>query len=161
MLIGQRATTSAATRLVEAQLLVVFAMPFLLMGGGMVYVGLLALGPRKDIPELWICLPGGIAILGAFAGIAYWQWWRLPQLTVTRFAWDGANLVVETPARGCITRSVNALRSVTESRGRRGLLGWWLQLDDVGPVFLHAATPNAHQLVHAITPDTTRPAVDR
>lgn len=152
VLTGQRATTPVVERAAEALLVVAVAHPLLLMGGGMVFVGLLAIGPRKDIPELWICLPGGLALIGTFAGIAYWQWCRLPSLTVTRFAFDGSNLVIEAPARGCFTRAVGDLQAVTESRGRRGLLGWWLRFKGVGSVFLHVATPNAGQLVQEVTP---------
>jgi hypothetical protein len=74
-------------------MLALHAYPFLLMGGGMTLVGLLAVGPRKDIPELWICLPAGLALLAVFAGLSYWLWWRLPRLTVTRFAFDGSQVV--------------------------------------------------------------------
>ncbi|QDU23469.1 hypothetical protein [Urbifossiella limnaea] len=153
MLRGERAPTPVLDRLAEAALVVSVAFPLLLMGGGMILVGLLAVGPRrKDSPELWICLPAGLAILGVFVGIGYWQWWRLPRLTVTRFAFDGAEVVIEAPARGCVTRPVGALRSLTESRGRRGLLGWWVRFDGAGWVFLHGATPNAWQLVDQLRP---------
>lgn len=128
------------------------AYPFLLMGGGLTFVGLLALGPRKDIAELWICLPAGLTLLGVFAGLSYWVWWRLPRLTVTRFAFDGSEVMIGSLARGCVSVPTSALRSVTESRGRRELLGWWLRFTGIGSVFLHAATPNAWQLIQAITP---------
>lgn len=74
-------------------MLAVFASPFLLMGGGLTLVGLLAVGPRKDNPELCICLPAGLALLGTFAGLAYWMFWRFPRLNITRFAYDGAEVV--------------------------------------------------------------------
>jgi hypothetical protein len=124
--------------------------------GGQVLTGLLAVGPRKDIPELWICLPAGLALLGVFAGLAYWLWWRLPRLTVTRFAFDGPEVVIETPARGCFTVPARALRSLSESRGRRGLPGWWLRFEGVGAVFLHAGTPNAAQLIQELQAVATR-----
>jgi hypothetical protein len=117
------------------------------MGGGLTFVGLLAIGPRKDIPELWICLPAGLALLAVFAGISYWLWWRLPRLTISRFAFDGAGLVIETLAHGCSVHPLGALLSVTESRSRRRSLGWWLKFEGVGSVFLHALTPNGRQLV--------------
>ncbi len=151
MLTGERATTPVHHRVAEALAVAAHAYPFLLMGGGLTFVGLLAVGPRrKDIPELWICLPAGLALLGVFAGIGYWVWWRLPRLTVTHFAFDGSKVVVETPAYGCSVQPVSTLRSITESRGRRGVLGWWLRFEGVGSVFLHAQTPNGCQLVEQL-----------
>jgi hypothetical protein len=142
--------TPVFDRVVEALMLAAHAYPFLLMGGGMTFVGLLAVGPRKDISELWICLPAGLALLGVFAGLPYWVWWRVPRLTVTRFAFDGSVVVIEAPARGCFTVPTRALRSMSESCGRRGLLGWWLRFEGVGTVFLHVSTPNAVQLVQEV-----------
>ena len=121
------------------------------MGGGLVFVGLLALGPRKDVPDLWICLPAGMALLGVFFGVAIWNAWLLPRTTVTKFAFDESELVIETPARGCSTHPISDIRSIRESRGRRRLLGWWLRFDGAGRVFLHADTPNAARLARKLT----------
>lgn len=154
MLTGQRPTTPVSQRIVEALLLALHAYPFLLMGGAMTFVGLLAIGPRKDIPELWICLPAGLALLSVFAGQAYWQWWHLPRKTVTRFVFDGSQLFIESPAQGCFAKSIQDLGSVQESRGRRKLLGWWLRFRDDGAVFLHAEMPNARELVQSLYPLT-------
>jgi len=67
---GERATTPVRHRVVEAVSVAIHAYPFLLMGGGLIFVGLLAVGPRrKDSPELWICLPAGLALLGVFVGV--------------------------------------------------------------------------------------------
>lgn len=157
MLIGQRSTNAVLEGVAMTLLLAVAAFPFLLMGGMMTLVGLLALGPRRrDIPELWICLPAGLALLGVFAGVGYWLIWGLPRRTITRFAFDGVEMVLVVPAHGCITRPIAALRSVTESHGRRRLLGWWLRFDGARAVFLCVATPNAPQLV-----DNLKSVLDR
>ena len=155
MLTGERAKIPAIQRLAEVVTVAAFASPFLMMGGGLTFVGLLALGPRKDLPELWVCLPAGLALLGVFAGMSYRLGWRLPRLTVTRFQFDGTKLVIETPARGCVTLPAHAVLSVSEYRVRRRwrgrrLLGWWIRLADVGPVFLDVATSNAGQLVEQL-----------
>jgi hypothetical protein len=147
MLTGQRAPRTFRASVAETLLLAAHAYPFLLMGGAMTLVGLFALGPRKDIRELWICLPAGLALLGVFVGLAYWLSWRKPRLTITRFACDGSQAAIEAPARGCFTSLVEDLRSVVEERG-----GWWLKFEGIGWVYLDVATPNATQLVQAIRP---------
>ncbi len=157
MIAGSRAPTPVWSRIFEAMHLAAHTYPFLLMGGAMTFVGLLAIGPRRrDIAELWICLPAGLALLSVFVGLGYWLWWRQPQLTVTRFAFDGAEILVEAPAYGCFTLPVQDLRSVSESRGRRRLLGWWLLFDSVGSVFLDATTPHAWELLELLNPHVSR-----
>jgi hypothetical protein len=149
VLTGERIPESVLDRVASMVVYLAFMSPFLLMGAGMVLVGGLALGPRKDIPELWICLPAGLSLLGVFLPILWWAAWRVPALTVTRFALDGAELVVETPARGALTRPVEALRAITEERGPRGrgLRGWWLWFEGAGWVHLTRDTPQAAALV--------------
>lgn len=134
----------------QVLLLGVAAFPFLVMGGGLILVGLLALGPRRDISELWFCLPAGLALLGAFFGVAVWNVWLLPRRTITRFAFDDFELVIETPARGCSTHPVSDIQSIRESRGRRRVVGWWLRIEGAGSVFLLADTPNGAQLARIL-----------
>jgi hypothetical protein len=152
VLTGQRAPRTFIERVVVTLMLAAHAYPLLLMGGAMTFAGLLALGPRKDIRELWICLPAGLALLGVFLGLAYWLSWRKPRLTITRFAYDGSEVAIEAPARGCFMSLVGDLRSVVEEHGRHGLLGWWLKFEGIGWVYLDAATPNAMQLMQEIRP---------
>jgi hypothetical protein len=150
VLTGQRAPRTFLASVVETLLLAAHVYPFLLMGGAMTLAGLLALGPRKDMRGLWVCLPAGLVLLGLFAGLAYYLTWRMPRLTVTRFAYDGSEIAIEAPARGCFMSSVEDLRSVAEAHGRSRLLGWWLKFEGIGWVYLDAATPNAAELVQEI-----------
>jgi hypothetical protein len=152
VLTGERVPPTVVGRIAEAVIVVAFMSPFLGMGGGLTLLGVLALGPRKDIPELWICLPAGIALLLLCGGLLYWALWRVPRRTITRFAFDGSELVFEAPARGCVTRPIGALRSVVEERGRRGggLRGWWLKFEGVAWVYLTRSMPNAESLVGQI-----------
>ena len=150
MLTGQRKPESITVRVIAALQVAAHIYPILMVGIGMTFVGLLALGPRKDIRELWICLPAGLALLGVFVGFSYWLWWRKPRLTVTRFIFSGSELVIETPGRGCFTVALGDLEPPLESQARRGLLGWWLKFKGYGAVFLDSATPNATSLVEEL-----------
>jgi hypothetical protein len=123
-------------------------------------VGLLAVLPRKADTELWICLPGGLSLLLALGGLLYWALWQVPRLTVSRFALDGDELRLETPALGSVTRPLSELRWVIAAhrvRGRR-LLGWWLKFEGVSRVYLTRSTPNAEQLVLQIGPRAAKKA---
>lgn len=154
---GTRPSTPVWRRIVEAAHLAVHAYPLLLMGGGLCYVGLLAIGPRrKDIFELWIFLPAGLALVGIYVGIGYWLWWRLPRLTLTRFEFDGSELLIEVPSRDPFSVPIRDLSSLTESRGRRRLLGWWLRFDGMSSVFLDVATDNAVSLIDELRTLTGR-----
>src|SRR5215469_1184265 len=69
-----------------------YLLPWALMAGGLILVGILALGPRKkDIPELWICLPAGLALLATFIGLPWWLEGRSPPW-IQRFQCDGKTL---------------------------------------------------------------------
>jgi hypothetical protein len=149
VLTGERIPDSAFDRVLRAVVYSAFMAPWLLMGAGSALVGALALGPRTDIPELWVCLPAGLALLSVFGTLLWWCVWRVPALTVMRFALDGTELVVTTPARGAVACPVGAVRGVTEERGRRGrkLCGWWVRFAGVGSVYLTVDTPQAEALV--------------
>jgi hypothetical protein len=152
LLSGERTPNTILDRVSDAAVLLMYASPFPMMGGAMTWVGLLAIGPRKDIRELWICLPGGLALLGFFGALVYWIAWRIPRLTVTRFAYDGVQLALEVPARGRFARTADELQTVVEKRSRHRLLGWWLKFEGSGAVFLNAETPNAAELVQLLGP---------
>lgn len=144
----------------------VFTAPWLLVGGGMIVVGILALGPRKDIAELWICLPGGLAMLGLLAAAIYYAFVWLPALTICRFSFDGQKLVLATPKYCHISTTIGDLRSLTEARNRRSgtgrkLKGWWLRLDSVGLVYLSRQTENAELLVSQLRSALPGKAKDR
>lgn len=156
MLTGDLRPWAAGEQLALAVLALLFASPLLLMGGGMTLVGVLALGPREDIRELWICLPAGVTLLGAIAAALYYALIRVPGLTVTRLCLDGCDLVLETPQFGCLTFPSCHVRSVCEVRRRRARAGrkpkgWWLRIEPVGWVYLDSHTPNAGLLISQLS----------
>jgi hypothetical protein len=129
MLTAEVGPWTTGERVALAVLALLFASPLLLMGGGMILVGVLALGPRRDIPDLWICLPAGFALLGALAlAIAlYHALIRVPGRTVTRFCLDGYELVLVTPQLGFLTFPSCQVRRRRACAGRKPK-GWWLRL---------------------------------
>ncbi|MDX2036592.1 MAG: hypothetical protein SFX72_08065 [Isosphaeraceae bacterium] len=149
MLEGERPAESFFDRLLRATVSTAFLAPFLLMGVGMVIVGLLALGPRRDMPELLICLPAGLALLVLIVGVLWYVAIRIPSLTVERFAFDGAQLAIDLPKRGRFIGAVVPSIEIAEQRGRRGrgLRGWWLRFDEIGWIYLSKDFPNAGELV--------------
>jgi energy-coupling factor transporter transmembrane protein EcfT len=156
MLMGEIQSTTPGQRTLAALLILVFISPWLLMGGGMVVAGFLALEPREDIGELWICFPAGLALLGFLAVVMYYTFVWVPSVTISRFAFNGRELKLETPRFGCVTAAVADLRSVTEVRNRRRspgrkLRGWWLRLEGIGSLYLCRNADNAHFLVSQLT----------
>jgi hypothetical protein len=160
MLTGQQVPATTIGRLIHAVIYMVFFSPFLLIGGGMLLVGVLALGPRKDFAELWICLPAGLALLGFIGYFIYQEFWRVPSLTVTRFAFNGDELELAMRARRMVIRPADVVCEITEQRGvrGRGLLGWWLRLDGSGRVYLDRSTSNAEALIDQLRPIVHEPS---
>ncbi len=154
MIIGEQQPESLAGRLAGSILVVAFVTPWLLIGGGLALVGLLAIGPRKgDISELWLGLPAGGALFSLFVWVLYMHFWRLPRLTISRFEFDGATLAFVTRMYGAVTRPVGELRSVVEDfRRRSGLKGWWLKFQNSGWVYLSRNTSNGEELIRQIGP---------
>jgi hypothetical protein len=128
MLMGEEQPAPVPSRATASCLVLAFLIPWLVRGVGSTLVGLLALGPRRgDIPELWVCLPAGAGLLLLVGGVLYSYFWRLPRLTIARFACDG------TMASGRAPRLANAPQGPWESvaslpQGRYHLL---LMNDDV------------------------------
>jgi len=155
MLIGEKGPENIAARVAGHTMLIALLSPWFLMGAGSFLVGLMAVGPRRhDIPELWVCVPTGAALLLVVGLITHWFFWRLPRMTVSSFEYDGSTLVTTSPAQGTVARAIGDLRSVAEDRGRRGsrILGWWLGFEDGGRVYLSQHTSNAVELVRRIVP---------
>jgi hypothetical protein len=162
MLTGEVGPWTTGERVALAVLALLFASPLLLMGGGMILVSVLALGPRRDIPELWICLPAGFALLGAFAIALYHALIGVPGRTVTRFCLDGYELVLVTPQLGCFTFPICEVRSVCGVHSRRACAGrkpkgWWLRLEHFGWVYLASHTPNAGLLISRLSMTAREP----
>jgi hypothetical protein len=149
MLEGERPAESFFDRLLRATVSTAFLAPFLLMGVGMVIVGLLALRPRRDMPELLICLLAGVALLVLVVGVIWYAAIRIPSITVERFAFDGSQLAVDLPKRGRFVGTVGPSIEIAEQRGRRGrgLRGWWLRFDKIGWIYFSKDLPNAGELV--------------
>jgi hypothetical protein len=149
MLSGEMAPMGKADRLLQGAIYILFCSPFLLMGGGMFLTGVFALGPRKDMAELWICLPAGLALLSVFGIILYYIIWRVPSLTVLRFVFDGDEFVAQTPSKHLVIRAKEAIREILEERGQRGrvLIGWWLKIEKHGWIHLERSLPNGEALI--------------
>jgi hypothetical protein len=47
------------------------------MAAGLLYVGVGSLF-RKDGDDLWVCLPGGLALSAVLVGVPWWLWYRPP-----------------------------------------------------------------------------------
>lgn len=153
MIAGELPPGSRVSSVGGASIVVAFLTPWLIMGGGLTLVGVLAIGPRRtDAAELWICLPAGVALLAGVGFMAYWHFWRVPRQTIAKFEFDGAVLSYHNHRDGAVTLRVAELRSFIEQRGRRSyrLRGWWLKIDGRGWVYLDRYTSNAEELVRQL-----------
>jgi hypothetical protein len=134
-----------------------YLLPWVLISGSMIVVGALALGPWKgDIGELWICLPGGLALGAALVGVPLWLWRRSPPW-VRRFAYDDEMLAVATRAGSVETRPVCEVAAVSEYyRRRRELVGYRVTFRDGRSVILSLRVTNAYQLYVMLKQATRR-----
>lgn len=129
-----------------------YLLPWVLMSGGLILVGILALGPRRnDIPELWICLPAGLALATTLAGVPLWFWWRSPAW-IQRFEYDGRIFSYAfnagQPSRN---RSLQEVASISEyHRRKQGLLGYRITFRDGTCILLSRQVTNADQLYAAL-----------
>jgi hypothetical protein len=146
---------SPAGRVLRGILLVrigLLLLPWALMCCGLILVGAMALGPiKKDIPELWICLPAGLALLGALVGVPLWLWWRSPPW-VWYFAHDGA-LLFYRAGRGREVRS-RPLAEISEVAGYtvrgQGVIGYRITFRDGGSVILSRRVTGADELAEEL-----------
>jgi hypothetical protein len=128
-----------------------YLLPWALMSGGLILVGILALGPRqKDIPELWICLPAGLALLAALLGVPLWLWRRSPPW-IQRFEYDGEVLAYTLEAERAIeSHPVRDIAAVGDYRCGRGLVGYRITFRDGTSVILGRRVRHADQLRAAL-----------
>jgi hypothetical protein len=146
---------SSGKRLLKVLFLVrlgLFLLPWALMSGGLILVGALALGPRKkDSPELWICLPAGLALLAVFFGFPLWLWRRLPRW-VQRFEYDGGVLSYAFHAgRPLVSRPVENITEVaTYYLRRQGLAGYRITFRDRSSILLSERVTHADELYAAL-----------
>jgi hypothetical protein len=153
MLVGDEQPGTFTGRAAESVVVLLFLVPWFLMGVGSALVGVLALGPRRtDLGDLWNCLPAGIALLLLVGGVLYVFFLRMPRLTISHFEFDGSTLTYVTQRDGTVSSPVSELRSVIEERGRRGrgLRGWRLRFQNSRWVYLDRYTANAEELIRRI-----------
>lgn len=145
MLTGQQQPVPLWAHLVHGIIHLAFFLPWILIGAGLLLVGLLAIGPRQDIAELWIGIPAGLALLAFIGCFLYQEFWRVPSLTVKRFTLEADKLELQTSAHGIINQSTEKICEIREERGRlgRGLLGWWIRFENQELVYLDRSMPSA------------------
>ena len=125
-----------------------YLLPWALMAGGLMLVGILALGPRKkDIPELWICLPAGLALLAAFIALPLWLRRRSPPW-IQRFEYDGEILTYALDAGRPVERHpAGDIVAVSDYYRRgQGLVGYQITFRDGTRVILSRRVTRADQL---------------
>jgi hypothetical protein len=126
--------------------------PLTLVGAGLTWVGVLSLGPRKDIPEFWICLPAGLIRLLVIQGIVLGATIWLPRRTVVRFALGVEDLGLETKAHGTFVCPIRDFEKITETRCRKGRIsGWQIRCPLQGWVFMDSQTPNSKNPSNKLT----------
>lgn len=152
MITGEKQQETCWERIAKALLMRAMLSPLTLMGAGLTFVGVLSLGPRKDIPELWICLPAGLVLLLVLQGILWWASIWLPRHTILRFVLEGADLTLQTRAHGSFTCSLEDMKEISATRNRRGQIrGWWIHCPVQGWVFMDSQTPNSKTLLDKLT----------
>jgi hypothetical protein len=125
--------------------------PWVLMAGGLLYIGIGSLF-RKDWEELRICLPAGIALSLLLVGVPVWLWLRSPHwIHEFRYA-EGVLESVTQPGGPPVMKGAAEIASVCKVRQGRTecyLIGF----RDGERVALSRRVPNADELYAALRRD--------
>ncbi len=139
-------------RILYLTLLLLFLMPWLLMTAGLLYVGIGSLF-RKDWQELRLCLPAGIALTVAIAGV-FWWWLRSPR-RIHEFSYaEGFLEFVTKPGAPSVMREVAEIAKVSEYFERRSA-GYLIQFRDGQKIAVNRHVPNAARLYAALQEDVS------
>ena len=158
MIQGSQPLPSTASRVFETVIVSLFFAPWFVMGGGLILVGVRATARPAGFGDLWICLPPGLLMCGAFGYIAFRYFYTMPRLTVMQFRYDAGSLEFWTKLTDWQIRQASEIKSVHEWRGRRRLAGWSLVFRDRKRVYLPATALNARTLIEQLRKDLAETA---
>ncbi len=141
-----------ALRILITVVTVIFMLPWIAMGIGMILAGIRAIRQPAAAPGMAIGLPAGILLVCLIFGLGYYLTFVLPCRIVRRFEFDGIHLYFETMKGQTEWVATGSIRDVIELRHRRGggLRGWRVRFFDRPEIELSASTTNSLKLVTEI-----------
>jgi hypothetical protein len=146
----QEAEQPLLVRILMLMLLRLLLMPWVLMAGGLLLVGIGSFF-RKDWEELRICLPAGIALTAAIVG-GFWLWLRSPRwIYEFRYAEDFLEFVTK-PGEPPVMKDVIEIADVSEFYQRR-TAGYLIRFRDGTRIALNRRVPYAGRLYAALQQD--------
>jgi hypothetical protein len=149
---GFRPEQWRAIRAVWLILLVVFIVPWILIGAGLIWVGILDLVRASQLGELWFCLPVGVLILGILGYVLYSGLYRTPRRTILEFRYADGKLEYRThetvEIRARPTSEIREVRAMGGAKGRTR--NYFIRFQDGECVLLNVCTQNADVLVQEL-----------
>jgi hypothetical protein len=123
--------------------------PWVVIGAGLIWVGILGLFRPAGLGELWFCLPVGVVMLSILGYLLYSGLYRTPRRTILEFRYADGVFAYRTQEtlemRSRPASELREVRAMGEAKG--GTRNYFIRFQNGECMFLNVCTENADLLV--------------